>query len=170
MSSLLETDQPAVLPAPPGRSRSSRRTRWIVGVAVGALVAAALGPLIADQVTAYDRYNRAEASLGVTRQKTQTVSAQLADLRHDLSLLQTQVGSDTTALNQDSSQLLGAQTSMHAAQTHVTQQASLITSLQICLVGVEQALNALSVGNQAKAIAALNSVSTSCTAAEASSG
>jgi hypothetical protein len=37
-------------------------------------------------------------------------------------------------------------------------------------VGVEQALNALSVGNQAKAIAALNSVSTSCTAAEASSG
>ncbi len=72
--------------------------------------------------------------------------------------------------NQDASQLLGAQTSLAAAQTHVTQQASLITSLQTCLVGVEQALNALAVGKQAKAIAALNSVSTSCTAAEASSG
>jgi hypothetical protein len=59
---------------------------------------------------------------------------------------------------------------LSAAQAHVTQQASLITSLQACLVGVEQALNELAVGNQASAIAALNAVSTSCTAAEASSG
>ena len=139
-------------------------------VAAGALLAAALGYLIADQVTAYGQFGRAKASLGVTRQKTHTVSAQLADLRRDLSVLETQVGSDTTALNQDASQLLGAQTSLAAAQTHVTQQASLITSLQTCLVGVEQALNALAVGKQAKAIVALNSVSTSCSAAEASGG
>jgi hypothetical protein len=59
---------------------------------------------------------------------------------------------------------------LSAAQAHVTQQASLITSLQSCLVGVEQALNELAVGNQTSAIAALNGVSTSCTAAEASSG
>jgi hypothetical protein len=164
---LLDTDRIPVLTEPP---RQRRVPRWVLGVAAGALLAAALGPLIADQVTAYDRYNRAQAALGVTRQNTDTVSAQLADLRHDLSVLETQVGSDTTALNQDASQLLGAQTSLAAAQTHVTQQASLITSLQTCLVGVEQALNALAVGKQAKAIVALNSVSTSCTAAEASSG
>ncbi len=170
MRSLLEIDRPSVVPAPPGRSRSLRRTRWIVGGAAGALVAGALGLLIADQVTAYDRYNRAQASLGVTRQKTHTVSAQLADLQRDLGVLQTQVGSDTTALNQDASQLLGAQTSLTSAQTHVTQQASRITSLQTCLVGVEQALNALAVGKKDKAVTALNSVSTSCTAAEASSG
>ena len=36
----------------------------------------------------------------------------------------------------------------------------------MCLVGVEQALNAVAVGKQANAMAALNSVSTSCTAAE----
>jgi hypothetical protein len=65
---------------------------------------------------------------------------------------------------------LGAQTSLSAAQAHVTRQASLITSLQSCLVGVEQALNELAVRNQTSAIAALNGVSTSCTAAEASSG
>ena len=91
-------------------------------------------------------------------------------LQRDLSVLKTQVGSDTTALNQDSSQLLGAQTSLSAAQAHVTQQASLITSLQTCLIGVEQALNELAVGKQSNAIAALNSVSSSCAAAEASSG
>ena len=95
---------------------------------------------------------------------------QLQQLSRDLKALKTQVGSDTVALSQDSSQLLGAQTSLSAAQTHVTQQASLITSLQSCLVGVEQALNELAVGNQASAIAALNAVSASCTAAEVSSG
>jgi hypothetical protein len=106
----------------------------------------------------------------VTRQQTYAVSAQLAEVRRDLRLLETQVGSDTTALSQDASELLGAQTSLDSAQSHVTQQASLIDSLQMCLVGVEQALNAVAVGKQANAIAALNSVSTSCTAAEVASG
>ena len=75
------------------------------------------------------------------------------------SVLKTQVGNDTTALNQDAAQLLGAQTSLSAAQAHVTQQATLIGSLKACLGGVEQALNALAVDNQQQAIAALNSVS-----------
>ncbi len=166
----LDPDRLPVPIDPPRNRRASHRARWILVVAAAALLAAALGPLIADQVTQYDRYNRSQTSLGVTRQKTHTVSVQLADLRRDLGVLRTQVGSDTTALNQDASQLLGAQTSLNAARTHVTQQASLITSLQTCLVGVEQALNALAVGKQAKAIAALNAFSTSCAVAEASSG
>ena len=74
----------------------------------------------------------------------------MAEVRRDLSVLKTQVGSDTTALNQDASQLLGAQTSLSAAQAHVTQQATLITSLQACLVGVEQALNELAIGKQGR--------------------
>jgi chromosome segregation ATPase len=129
-----------------------------------------LGLLVSDQVTADDRSHRAQASLGVTRQETHSVSAQLAALRRDLNVLETQVGSDSTALSQDASQLLGAQTSLAAAQVHVTRQSSLITSLQTCLVGVEQALNQLSVGQQEGAIASLNSVASSCSDAEASSG
>ena len=148
----------------------SRRARWLVAIGAGALVAAALGFLIADQVQTDDQFGRAQTSLGVTRQHTQTVSTQLAELSRDLSVLKTQVGNDTTALNQDAAQLVGAQTSLAAAQAHVTQQASLISSLQTCLGGVEQALNALAVGKQSRAIAALNAVSSSCTAAEASSG
>jgi hypothetical protein len=133
-------------------------------------LAAALGYLISDQVQARDHYGQDHTALGVTRQQTHTVTAQLDEVRRDLNILETQVGSDSTALSQDSSQLLGAQTALAAAQAHVTQQASLITSLQTCLVGVERALNELAVGKQSNAIAALNSVSASCTAAEASSG
>lgn len=150
-----------------------RRVRWVrrvVAIGTCALFATALGLLIADQVAQRHLGDRAQHSLGITRRRAHTVSAHLDVLQRDLRVLRTQVGSDTTALNQDSSQLLGAQTSLSAAQAHVTQQASLINSLQTCLIGVEQALNELAVGKQSTAIAALNSVSSSCTAAEDSSG
>ena len=147
-----------------------RRTRWIPWIAAGVLFAAALGYLIPDQVQARDRYVQAETALGVTLRRTQTAASQLAEVRRDLSILKTQVGSDSTALSQGTSQLLGAQTSLAAAKAHVTQQALLIGSLKTCLAGVEQALNELAVGKQLGAIAALNSVSADCSAAEASSG
>jgi hypothetical protein len=152
------------------RPRLSRRAKWVVGLGAAAIFVAALGSLLDDQVQARAQYGRTHAALGVTQQRTHTVTVQLEELSRDLSVLRTQVGSDTTALSQDSSQLLGAQTSLSAAEAHVTQQASLITSLQSCLVGVEQALNELAIGNQANAIAALNAVSASCAAAETSSG
>ncbi len=170
MISLLETDRHPLVTGPTPRRRRPRWARWVVGIVAGALFATALGYLVADQERAHDQYGRAHAALGVTRQRTNTASAQLAEVRRDLSLLETQVGTDTAALSQDASQLLGAQTSLATAQAHVTRQASLITSLQMCLVGVEQALNALAVGKQSTAIAALNSVSASCTAAEAAGG
>jgi hypothetical protein len=141
-----------------------------VGVTAALLLAAALGSLITDEVSAGNHDDRARTSLGITRQRTLVVSAQLRGLQRDLSDLKTQVGSDTTALDQDASQLSGAQTSLAEAQAHVGQQSSLATLLQNCLAGVEEALNELAVGQQGAAITALNSVSESCTAAEAASG
>jgi hypothetical protein len=170
MRSLLETDSRPFAAEAPSPRQLTRRGRWIVAIETGALVAAALGLLIADQIQVDDQFGQTQTSLGVTRQHAQTVSTQLADLGRDLDVLKTQVGNDTAAFNQDAAQLLGAQTSLAAAQAHVTQQSSLIGSLQTCLGGVEQALNALSVGRQSRAIVALNSVSSKCTAAEASSG
>jgi hypothetical protein len=170
MMTLLETDRHPVFAGTTPRRRLPRWARWVVCIAAGALFATALGYLIADQEQAHDEYGRAHNALGVTRQRTDTTTAQLAEVRRDLSLLETQVGTETTALSRDASQLLGAQTALATAQAHVTQQASLITSLQTCLVGVEEALNALAVGQQPKAIAALNSVASSCTAAEAAGG
>ena len=92
------------------------------------------------------------------------MAAQLASLQRSLLALGNQVESDTTALNQDESQLKGAQTALSAAQVNVTQQSSMIMSLQTCLGGVEQALNALAVNDQLRAFALLESVSSSCTA------
>ena len=142
----------------------------MVGIIVGALLGAALGYLIDDQVQAHDRFDRAQTSLGVTRHRTNTAAAQLATLRRDLGLLTAQVGSDTTALNQDASQLQGALGALAAAQAHVSQQSSQIASLSTCLGGVERALNALSVGKKGRAIAALQSVSAACSSAASSSG
>ncbi len=141
-----------------------------MGVLAGVLFAAALGYLIDDQVQAHGRFERAQTSLGVTRHRTSTAAAQLASLRRDLDLLTAQVGSDTTALNQDASQLQGALGALAAAQAHVSQQSSQITSLKTCLGGVERALNALSVAKLVRAIAALQSVSASCKSAASSSG
>ena len=170
MRSLLEFEARPAPTEPLRPPRRSRRARWVLGLGACALFAAALGSLLADQVQARAQYGRTSTSLSATQHRTRTVSTQLQQLSRDLKVLKTQVGSDTTALSQDSLQLLGAQTSLSAAQTHVTQQASLITSLQSCLVGVERALNELAIGNQASAITALNAVSVSCTAAEATSG
>jgi septal ring factor EnvC (AmiA/AmiB activator) len=163
-----DADRPTGTEPPPRRRRPSSRVRWLAGIGAGALLVAALGYLIADQVQARHQFDRAQASLGVTRHQTATVSTQLAGLRRQLAHLTAQVGDDTTALNQDASQLKGAQSALAAALAHVTQQASHISSLQTCLGGVERALNALSVGKRARAISALRSVSSSCSAAAAS--
>ena len=163
--------RPVLVEAPQRRrARLTRRGWWVIGATACSVVGAALGYLIVDQIQQRDQFGDSQTSLRITHQYATVVSSDLAALRHDLAVLKTQVGNDTTALNQDASQLEGAQTALTATQAHVSQQATLITSLQSCLGGVEQALNALSVGKQGRAIDLLNSVSTSCTAAAAASG
>ncbi len=152
------------------RQRRRHLWAWVVTFACVALVGSALGYLLEGAAQANHAYDRARASLFTTRHHTTVVSHELAQARTDLALLTRQVGNDTTALSQDTSALQGARAALSAAENHVSQQATLLTSLNTCLGGVEQALNALSVGNQSSAVAALNGVSQSCSAAEAASG
>jgi hypothetical protein len=170
MKNLLETDRRISPVHPQRRPRLSRPARWVSALILGALFAAALGYLVTDQVRANDQFQHASAALGVTEYQTNTVSAQLAELQSDLAVLSTQVGNDSTALNQDASEVTGAESALAAAQAHVSQQATLIGTLQSCLGGVERALNALSVGKQSRAIAAVEAVSKSCATASSSSG
>jgi hypothetical protein len=163
---LLETGRrppPARKPEPPHRLRSL--VRWCVALAATALFLSALGWLIDDQVQAHEHTQRAQAALGVTRHHAADVKKQLAELRRDVEVLVTRVGSDTTALNQDAAQLKAAQSELATTQVDVSQQTSRIAALHTCLGGVEQALNALAVGSQANAISELSSVATSCSAA-----
>jgi hypothetical protein len=163
---LLETGRrplPVVRPEPPQRLRSL--VRWGVALVAAAVFLASLGWLIDDQVQARDQADRAQVALRATRHTAGQVAQQLAKLRHDVEVLATQVGSDTTAYDQDAAELKAAQSDLAATQADVTQQASMITALHTCLGGVEQALNALAVGNQASAIGELSSVATSCSTA-----
>lgn len=167
---LLAQPRPSVLEPAPPRPLAQRRKHRVAVVAGVALVAACLGYLLTDAAQANHRYDRALHSLGSTRATTRVVALDLAKARFDLRLVTQQVGNDTTALSQDTSQLEGAESALNAAQAHVAQQASLLTALHTCLGGVEQALNALAVGSQGKAAASLNAVSASCSAAVNASG
>ncbi len=167
---LLAQPRPPVLEPTAARPPAQRRKHWFAIVAGVALVAGCLGYLLTDAAQANDRYDRALRTLGSTRATTRVVAVDLAKARFDLRLVTQQAGNDATALNQDTSQLQGAESALSAAQAHVAQQASLLTALHTCLGGVEQALNALAVGSQGKAAASLYSVSASCSAAVNASG
>jgi hypothetical protein len=130
----------------------------------------AIGSLLFDSAQANHRYDHARHVLAVTRGTTGVVAHDLAVARTDLHLVTQQVGSDTTALAQDTSQLEGARSALSSAQAHVFEQASLLGSLHQCLAGVEQALNALAVGNQSKAADALKWVTAPCSTAVKASG
>ncbi len=174
MTELLDRDRRSHTPVPTAVPPVPRRRwhpwAWVLTFACAALVGCAVGYLLHDAVQANHRYDRARASLSTTRHHTTIVSRELDAARADLELLTHQVGSDTAALSQDTSALQGAQGALTAAEAHESQQATLLSSLNTCLGGVEQALNALAVGNQPSAIAALHGVSQSCSAAVAASG
>jgi len=131
----------------------------------GALFASVLGYLIDDQVSEHERSDRARTSLVLTRHRTADVVHDLAMLRHDVAVLMAQVGSATTSWGQDAAQLKTAQFALAVVQDDVSQQSSRIGALHTCLGGVQQALNALAVNNQATAISELDSVASSCAAA-----
>jgi hypothetical protein len=170
---LAQPSPPALEAAPPpgGPQRRRRRRRaWATVLACTALVGSALGYLLADAVGENHHYDRARYTLYATRATTDIVSVNLHKARVDLNLVTQQVGSDTTTLAQDASELEGTRSALSAAQAHVFEQAALLNSLHACLGGVEQSLNALAVGSQAKAADALRSVSSSCAAAVNASG
>ncbi len=129
------------------------------------LFASTLGYLIDNQVSEQGRFDRAQRSLITTRHRTAQVSGDLAHLRQEVSVLLAQVASGTTTWNQDTAQLKAAQSALAVVREDVSQQSSRIGALHTCLGGVQQALNALAVNNQATAVSALNSVASSCTAA-----
>jgi septal ring factor EnvC (AmiA/AmiB activator) len=152
-------------PPRPRRVRRMRPMKLVAGITALVVFGVTLGWLVNDEVRANDRYDQTRDSLTVTRHEIETASQELASVRRQLTLVIAQVGSDSTALAQDQSQLQAAQATLTTALANVSQQTSQIASLHTCLGGVEQALNALAVNNQASALLALSSVATSCTRA-----
>jgi len=154
------------------RPHGSRR-RWIRVTAVCAGVVACavtLGLVTNDEITADTRFDQVHRTLDVTRSRLGIVRSDLATVRADLKAIDDQVGVDTTTLSQDVTQLQGVEAALAGARAGVSTQTRAMNDLQTCLGGVEQGLNALSVGDQVHAADALTAVSTSCNAAFGASG
>lgn len=149
-----------------GRPRHHRK--WGVAIVALAVLAGALGFVVRNEVQTNTEFDQAHHSLDVTRSHLDVAVADLATVRRGLSVVKGQVGVASTTLAQDTAQLQRVQKALASAQANVTHQTSIIGDLNVCLGGVEQALNALAVGDQTHAIDALNTVSASCASAVAS--
>ena len=152
------------------RRRRRRRTRWLIAGLALVVLAVTFGYLAGNEIQANTEFDQAHRSLDVTQGHIDAVQSQLTTVRRELAVVNNQVRASSTQLAQDTSQLQGVKKALVNAETNVTHQSSTIGDLHLCLGGVEQALNALAVGDQGPAIAALNAVSASCAKAVASNG
>jgi hypothetical protein len=147
-----------------GRPRHRRRRVLAVATAM-VLFGSGLAYLWHDEAGADHQFAVTHWSLNATRHQLAVVRAELEAARRDLDAVDRQLQQTSAQLASDTSALQSAQVALSNAQGHVVQQGISINNLQVCLGGVEQALNALSVGDQGSAIAALNAVSAGCQSA-----
>ena len=153
-------------PGQPGR----RRWLWLVVIVAFALFATVLTIICSNEVHTDTQFDQTHRSLDETQTHTRTVLSNLSRVRHELAGVNVQVFLTNKALTQDAADLQSAQAELVNARSDVTHQTTVITDLQTCLGGVQEALNALSVADQSRAIDALNSVSSSCNSAVATNG
>jgi septal ring factor EnvC (AmiA/AmiB activator) len=149
---------------------TGHRRTWLIGLVAFAVFAAGLGYLVGNQIQSNTQFDRTHGSLILTRHEIGVVQADLTSVRRDLRALDHQVHQTATALSTDIAQLHQIQTALTQAEANVSSQGSDISALQSCLGGVEQALNALSVGDEQTAVNALTAVSSSCQSALTSNG
>jgi hypothetical protein len=170
-SSIATIERQVVVRDPAAHLTISRRWRYRMAIAaVLALLLAGLGILVDSTVKANRDFQASHGALARTRAHTTHLMADLATVRQDLNQVMIGIGQVTTARSSDTAQLQEAQAALANAQDDVATQGSAITALHACLTGVEQALNALSVGDQNSAVGALTAVSASCNAAVTSDG
>lgn len=123
------------------------------------------GWVTANEVRVDTGFDRAHRSLDVTRDHLRLVRADVASVQAGLHEVDGQVDLDSATLSRDTTQLQGLETALADSRRQVSSQTSTISALQVCLDGVQRALNALSVGDQAHAITAFDAVASSCNAA-----
>jgi hypothetical protein len=163
-------DQPsavAVEPAdtPPAALRRRRRRRRLLLVYVVVsmmLLTAVVGVQANRQLT------RTDASLAAVRGQLQRTTAQVATARSQLATAAAHSEADQRTLHTESAQLAADQAQLAQAQADVHAKGVSIGQLDLCLSGVEQALNQIAVGDQAGAVTTLHGVAANCMNAEPS--
>ena len=167
---LLDVERESVVPGVFPKWRPSIRREWVVGALACMVFATTICLVVVNETQINTDFAKTRYSLSLIQHHTDSISADLATIRHDLSVVKGQVGTDSVARVTDTSQLQKVQKVLASAQANVSHQTSLIGDLRSCLDGVEQASNALAVSDQSGAVNALNAGAQSCAAAQASSG
>jgi hypothetical protein len=167
---LLDVEREGVVPAVFPKWRPSIRREWVVGALACIVFATTIGLVAVNETQTNTDFDQTHYSLSLIQHRIDSISADLVTIRHDLSVVKGQVGTDSVAQATDTAQLEKVQGVLASAQANVSHQSSLIGDLQSCLDGVEQASNALAVGDQSGAIDALDAVSLSCANSATSNG
>jgi septal ring factor EnvC (AmiA/AmiB activator) len=163
------TEERAVRPE--ALPRAVRRRSPRIALVVVLLVAvAALVFLLGNERQATTQFEQAHDALVQTKSRIAATEVQLTAVREDLQFLKVQINTSETALSSDSALLQSVRTALVQAQKDAADKSSYIANLKTCQGGVQQALNALSVGDEKHAVSALNGVSTACQSAAASGG
>ena len=134
------------------------------------MVVAVLVFVLGNERQANTQFEQAHDSLVQTRARIAAAEVQLTAVRQDLRFLKVQIDSPQSALSSDSALLQSVRTALVQAEKNASDKSSYIGNLKACQGGVQQALNALSVGDQNHAVSALNGVSTACRSAAAAGG
>jgi len=151
-------------------SRPGRRSRRPVALAAFLVIGLSFGFIARNEIQANTQFDQAHHSLSQTDLRIDAVVTDLTAVRHDLRFLSMQIDASQNALSTDTTLLQGIRSALAQAQHDVSETSSYVVNLQTCQVGVEQALNALSVGDEAHAVVALGNVSAPCQNAAALSG
>jgi hypothetical protein len=146
------------------------RRLWLAIAAFLLVTGSGLGYLVHDERQANTRFDVTHSLLRSTEGQLRAELAAQSDLQNAVFVLESQSTQTGASLAQTTSDLQGVEASLTNERANVAQQGTSIVGLQTCLGGVEQALNALSVGDQRSALAALGAVTSSCQSAVATGG
>ncbi len=148
---------------------AARRRMALVALAM-VTAAALIWALTASVVQARAELRRTHRSLAEVRIQTRHVLHQITVTTTQIGRVQSTVANLQTTLDGDDATLAKEGQQLSQDQGTLTSQGVSITALGTCLNGVQGAVNALSVGDQGSAVAALDQVNAACATAEGSLG
>jgi hypothetical protein len=147
----------------------SKRRGWIAVVPVLA-VCGVFSLLAGNELQADTQFAQAHDAVLQTTGRIAATEARLTAVRQDLRVLRVQVDASETFLSSDTTLLQAVRGALVQAQSDSAEKTQYIANLKTCEGGIQQALNALSVGDKTHAVSALTGVSVACQSAAATSG
>ena len=143
-------------------ARGSTPRSWVIALTIFAVFAGGLGFMVGNEHQANIQTDQTHATQHATRRHLAIVESDLTAVRRQLQADSSTTAGVLSALAQDSTQLSGVRAELSGAESSMAIQGTAIVDLQVCLGGVEQALNALSVGDLGQALSHLSAVGASC--------